>query len=88
MSFRMCKHTVAAMFIDKLKVREPNAYPTVEARERFEEKLAKDIAEVDDEVVMQLERSEITTAEIIYVLGAALNLDDTEMSYVLEAAKF
>ena len=88
MSFRMCKHTVAAMFIDKLKVREPNAYPTVEARERFEEKLAKDISEVDDEVVMQLERSEITTAEIIYVLGAALNLDDTEMSHVLEAAKF
>ena len=32
---------------------------------------------------MQLERSEITTAEIIYVLGTALNLDDTEMSYVL-----
>lgn len=88
MSFRMCKHTVAAMFIDKIKVKEPNAYPTVEAREKFEAKLAKDIAEVDDEVVMQLERSEITTAEIIYVLGSALNLDDTEMSYVLEAAKF
>jgi len=88
MSFKICKHTVAAMFIDNLKVKEPNAYPTVEAREQFEEKLAKDISEVDDEVVMQLERSEITTAEIIYVLGAALNLDDTEMSYVLEAAKF
>ena len=88
MSFRICKHTVAAMFIDRLKVREPNSYPTLEAREAFEEKLAKDIAEVDDEVLMQLERSEITTAEIIYVLGAALNLDDTEMSYVLESAKF
>ena len=31
MSFKMCKHSIAAMFIDKLKVKEPNSYPTVEA---------------------------------------------------------
>ena len=36
MGFKMCKHSIAAMFIDKLKVQEPNSYPTVEAREAFE----------------------------------------------------
>ena len=42
----MCKHSIAAMFIEKIKVKEPNKYPTIEARENFEAKLNDDIAEV------------------------------------------
>ena len=37
--FRMCKHSIAAMFIEHIKVLEPNDYPSLESREAFEEKL-------------------------------------------------
>ena len=38
MGFKMCKHSIAAMFIDKIKVIEPSSYPTAESREKFEDK--------------------------------------------------
>ena len=86
--FKICKHTIAAMFINKLRVEEPNDFPAFEGRTEFEEKLAKDISEVVDEFTAQLERSEITTVEIIYALAEALNLDDIELGYVLATSRF
>ena len=56
MSFKMCKHTIAAMFIENLKVKEPNSYPTLDAREAFEDKLDKDIAEVGEEFISSYKR--------------------------------
>ena len=76
------------MFINKIRVQEPNTFPTTEARETFEAKLADDIREVADEFTAQLKRSEITTVEIIYALAEALNLDDVELGYVLLTSNF
>ena len=86
--YKMCKHTVASMFIDHLKVKEPNSYPSIETRKAFEEKLKADIAEVQDRFYLSLERGEITTTEIIFALAQGLNLDDVELAYVMLNSKF
>ena len=86
--FKICKHTIAAMFINKIRVQEPNTFPSFDARESFESKLAKDIQEVAEEFNAQLKRSEITTVEIVYALAEALNLDDVELGYVMQTASF
>ena len=36
----------------------------------------------------QLERSEITTVEIVFALADALNLDEVELGYVLLTSNF
>ena len=76
------------MFINKIRVQEPNTFPSAEVRENFEEKVAQDIREVADEFTAQLRRSEITTVEIIYALAEALNVDDVELGHVLLTSKF
>lgn len=86
--FKLCKHTIASMFINKTRVQEPNTFPAFDAREKFEARLAKDINEVADEFNAQLKRSEITTVEIVYALAEALNLDDIEIGYVLLTSRF
>ena len=86
--FKLCKHTIASMFINKIRVQEPNSFPSYESRLTFESKLKKDIAEVAEEFRSQLERSEITTVEIIYALAEALNLDDIELGFVLATSNF
>ena len=88
MSFKMCKHSIAAMFIDKIKVKEPNSYPTIDAREQFQEKLAKEIAEVADEFRASYRRGGITALEIIFALAQGLNLDDVETAYVILNSNF
>ena len=37
--FKICKHTIASMFINKIRVQEPNTFPSVDTREKFEAKL-------------------------------------------------
>ena len=86
--FKICKHVIASMFINKLRVEEPNTFPSYETRKKFEEKLGKDIQEVAQEFRSQLERSEITTVEIIFALADALNLDEVELGYVLLTSNF
>ena len=88
MSFKMCKHTVAAMFINKLKVKEPNSYPSIDAREAFEDKLDKDIAEVGEEFSASYKRGGLTTLEVIFALAQGLNLDEVETAYVVLNSKF
>ena len=87
-SFKMCKHSVAAMFIDGIKVKEPNDYPSVRSRELFEEKLEADIAEVADEFNASYKRGGITTLEVIFALAQGLNLDDVELAYVILNSNF
>ena len=87
-SHRMCKHTVASNFIDRIKVVEPKGYPTVEARESFEKKLEKDIQEVAEEFADQLRRSEITTLEVVAALSSALNFDEVELANVILNSRF
>ena len=88
MSFKMCKHTIAAMFIENIKVKEPNSYPSVDARESFEAKLDKDIAEVGEEFISSYKRGGLTTLEIIFALAQGLNLDDVELAYVILNSNF
>ena len=86
--FKICKHVIASMFINKLRVEEPNTFPSYETRKKFEEKLGRDIQEVAQEFRAQLQRSEITTVEIIFALADALNLDEVELGYVLLTSNF
>jgi hypothetical protein len=88
LGFKMCKHSIAAMFIEHIKVQEPNKYPTIEAREDFEAKLDKDIAEVGDEFAASYRRGGITTLEVIFALAQGLNLDDVETAYVILNSNF
>ena len=87
-SFKVCKHTIASMFINKIRVEEPNTFPSYDTRVNFEKKLSADIREVVDEFRAQLERSEITTVEIVFALADALNLDEVELGYVLLTSNF
>ena len=88
MGFKMCKHTIAAMFIENLKVKEPNSYPTIDAREQFEEKLSDDIAEVADEFSSSYKRGGMTTLEVVFALAQGLNLDEVETAYVILNSTF
>ena len=81
-------HSVAAMFIEKVKIKEPSTYPTVEAREQFEEKLAKDMEEVGQEFVSSYKRGGLTTLEVIFALAQGLNLDDVETAFVMLNSNF
>ena len=88
MKFRCCKHTVAAMFIEKLKVKEPNTYPTLDARDAFEEKLEKDMQEVGTEFIESYKRGGLTTLEVVFALAQGLNLDEVETAYVVLNSSF
>ena len=88
MSFKMCKHTIAAMFIENLKVKEPNSYPTLDAREAFEDKLDKDIAEVGEEFISSYKRGGLTSLEVVFALAQGLNLDEVETAYVILNSNF
>ena len=88
MGVKMCKHSIASMFIDKIKVKEPNTYPTLEARQEFEEKLKKEIEEVAEEFAMSYKRGGITTLEVIFALAQGLNLDEVETAYVMLNSTF
>lgn len=83
MKFKMCKHTIAARFIERIKTKEPNEYPTIDAREQFDSKLRNEMNEVGDRFSESYKRGEITTLELIFSLGQALNLDDVELAYVI-----
>ena len=88
MSFKMCKHSIATMFIERIKIKEPSEYPTLEAREDFEDKLAAEIAEVADEFNLSYERGGITVLEVVFALAQGLNLDDVELAYVMLNSNF
>ena len=88
MSFKMCKHSIAAMFIERIKTKEPSAYPTLDSRLAFEEKLTKEMDMVDQKFSASYKRGGITAIEIIFALAQGLNLDDVELAYVVLNSKF
>lgn len=83
MSFKMCKHSIASMFIEHIKIQEPSSYPSVESRIKFEEKLKKDIDAIVDKFTASYKRGGITALEVVFALAQGLNLSDTETAYVL-----
>ena len=83
MSFKMCKHSIASMFIERIKIQEPSSYPSVESRIKFEKKLKEDIDAVAAKFVASYKRGGITALEVVFALAQGLNLSDTETAYVL-----
>lgn len=83
MGFKMCKHTIAAMFMDKLKVKEPSSFPTADVMIDFTAKLDKEIAQMSAAFNESYERQGINPLEIVYAMGEGLNLDTNEMAYVM-----
>ena len=86
--FKMCKHSIAAMFIERLKVKEPSSYPSVDSRIKFEAKLKEDIEEVGNKFASSYRRGGITSLELIFAMSQALNLNDTETAYVMLNSTF
>ena len=81
--FRMCKHSIAAMFIDGYTVLEPNSYPSVQARIAFDEKLEESVKNALAAFNSSYKRQGISLAEIVFSLAGGLNLDDIETAYVV-----
>ena len=88
MSFKMCKHSIAAMFIERIKIQEPSSYPSLETRQNFEEKLRQEIAEVSEEFGSSYRRGGITALEVVFAMAQGLNLDDIELAYVILNSSF
>ena len=88
MSFKMCKHSIASMFIERIKTKEPSTYPTLDSRLAFEEKLTKEMDMVDQKFAASYKRGGITALEIIFAMAQGLNLDDVELAYVVLNSKF
>ena len=88
LSFKKCKHSIAAMFIDDIKLREPSELPSIDARLAFEEKLEKEMNEVGNKFISSYKRGGITTLEVVFALAQGLNLDDVELAYVMLNSNF
>jgi hypothetical protein len=87
LSYKQCKHSIAARFIERNKTKEPNSYPSFASRQRFEENLRKEINDISEEFRVSYERSGLSTLEIIFAMASALNLDDAELAFVVLNAK-
>ena len=87
LSFKLCKHTVATMFNEDIRVIEPNKYPTLEAREGFEEKMSREIQESYDNFDRSYRRTGISISEIVFALSRGLNLDPTKTAYMVFEGK-
>ena len=88
MSYKQCKHTIAARFIERIKTKEPSEYPSIVSRLKFESKLDKEVRDIPDEFRLSYERSGITTLEIIFSMAEALNMDDAELANAILNSKF
>ena len=87
-SYKICKHTIAAMFDEHLKLQEPNTYQTIDARESFGKKLAEAIKDVPREFQESYARGGINTLEIVFALAQGLNYDEIEIADIVLNAKF
>ena len=63
-------------------------YIAISAREKFEEKLTAEIAEVAQEFNYSYKRGGITALEVVFALAQGLNLDEVELAYVLLNSTF
>ena len=89
LSFKLCKHVIASMFNDDLRVREPNQYPTgsdnrnSNALETFNEKLVQEIINSANAYNLSYQRTGISISEIVFAMSNGLNLDPIETAYVV-----
>ena len=60
----------------------------MEAREKFNDKLKKEIDKMGARFDESYRRGGISTLEIIFAMAQGLNLDDIELSYILLENEF
>ena len=82
-SFNVCKHTIASMFKDHLKLQEPNTYQTLEAREEFGAKLSADMKSQIKLFQEAYARGGISLLEVVFAMGESLNYDDIDLAYIV-----
>ena len=82
-SFNVCKHTIASMFKDHLKLQEPNTYQTLEAREQFGRKLSEDMASQLEIFQEAYARGGISLLEVVFAMGESLNYDEIDLAYIV-----
>ena len=82
-TYRVCKHTIAAMYADRYKPLEPTEYPTEEVRRIFDEKLNKEISGYGESFRESFKRGGLSLTEIVFALAQGLNLDNVETAYVV-----
>ncbi len=87
-SFKMCKHTVAAMFIEKLKVAEPSQIPSYDTRMKFEAKLKEEMAQVAEEFIQSYQRGDLSLLELVFATAEGLNMDEVELASAILSTKF
>ena len=87
LGFKLCKHTVATMFNEDIRVKEPNKYPTGEVRAAFDEKLEKEIKASYANFDKSYKRTGISISEIVFSLSKGLNLDSTKTAYMVFDSK-
>ena len=87
-SFKLCKHTVAAMFIEKLKVAEPSQIPSYETRIKFETKLKEEMAQVAEEFIQSYQRGDLSLLELVFATAEGLNMDEVELASAMLNTKF
>ena len=81
---RCCKHTIAGMFLDELRVIEPSSYPVADSRIKFEEQLAKEMEKAITEITsVSTERAEISLLDFIYTIGQLVQKSDTEVGSIM-----
>jgi hypothetical protein len=89
LSFKLCKHVIASMFNDAVRVREPNQYPIgsdnrySNAAEKFNEKLVQEIINSANAYNLSYQRTGISISEIVFAMSNGLNLDPIETAYVV-----
>lgn len=87
-SFKLCKHTVAAMFIEKLKVAEPSQIPSYETRAKFEAKLKEEMAQVAEEFIQSYQRGDLSLLELVFATAEGLNMDEVELASAILNTQF
>jgi len=83
LGFKQCKHTIAAKFIENIKTKEPNKYPSQDSRDKFEKKLKGEISTVGSEFTDSYRRGGLSEEELIFAMGKSLNLDEIELAYIM-----
>ena len=82
-ALKLCKHSIAAMFVDGIKTLEPNQLPTVEARLQVDDDLEKEMESYNYSFVESFRRAGIKLTEIVFALAQGLNLSTSETAYVV-----
>lgn len=83
LGLRTCKHTIAAKFDDGLETIEPSDYPSAEQRANFELKLERDVGNAQRAFDLSYRRTGISSTEVVYALSTGLNLDTTEIAFIV-----